>query len=910
MRRIVAFALLVVTALCLGSPALATPHATAKSCGYAGGPSCPATPPTVGAWFYTPAQPFVDVVPPNGFYSVSEVGQWFQASYPTEPEGYCSQQLNYGGQDSNPPPAYFDGLLQHYYATITINQVWSTHLDPSCTYNGSVHEQYNASRSMYCPTPTNTVYQTNPTVGPYCVLPGGTPNPPKQAGPCCSKGGDSGSANSGAADSGSGGTVKGNPVDVANGNKFETETDYAGVGTSPIRFARTYNSLQGYLALLYSGQSPTQPLLGAAGWSATYFQYLLPVTVTDSTTTYNAVYAYRPDGRVLVFNLYNGVYSPDGDVADSLIQTVSGWQYQTADDTIETYNASGYLLSVAARGRAPVTVSYSSSLPDNVPASVSDPFGHTLQFSYLVDATNTQRLGSITDPNGATVVYGYDSNGRLSTVTYQDNTQHVYGYDTTQNRWLLASVTDEANVAYGSWTYQNYGAQVATSQHAGGVDLYQFSSSLSGSGGYVTVTDPLGQSRTYNQSLVWGRYRMTGSSTVCSGCGEDQFRVLDANGNITARTDFNGNETTYGYDLLDRLNSATSSSTSRGWTLDANGNRLTQTGSVTGTYTISTTNNRLNSISGSPSRSYTYDAAGDTLTYTGVTFTYYNNARMKTAKVGSSTTTYVYNALGQRIKKSGGSAGTVLMSYDESGHLLGEYSSTGALVQETVWMGDIPVATIRPNGSSVTVYYVHADHLNAPRMVTRTTDNKIAWRWDTDPFGTTAPNQNPQGLGTFTYNLRYPGQYFDSETGLSQNYFRDFDPQVGRYVESDPLLQFLSRFVSLPIFSNDLLLKAPQLLSSYAYVLDNPINFADPLGLCGIEPTGEKKPSLPSCPLPGPNEPLKPLPGMPNCSAACLAAQNEKVKACVQKCPGGATMIAVCSEEWRIRLPDCVANCP
>src|SRR5438067_2042158 len=75
MRRIMAFsALLVVTALCLGSAALATPHATPKSCGYAGGPSCPATPPTVGPWFYSPWQPFVDVVPPNGFYTVSEVG--------------------------------------------------------------------------------------------------------------------------------------------------------------------------------------------------------------------------------------------------------------------------------------------------------------------------------------------------------------------------------------------------------------------------------------------------------------------------------------------------------------------------------------------------------------------------------------------------------------------------------------------------------------------------------------------------------------------------------------------------------------------------------------------------------------------------------------------------------------------
>ena len=69
---------------------------------------------------------------------------------------------------------------------------------------------------------------------------------------------------------------------------------------------------------------------------------------------------------------------------------------------------------------------------------------------------------------------------------------------------------------------------------------------------------------------------------------------------------------------------------------------------------------------------------------------YNNRGRMKTSKVGTAaTTTYVYNALGQRVKKSGGVSGTVLYMYDEAGHLLGEYSSTGALVQETVWFGEM-----------------------------------------------------------------------------------------------------------------------------------------------------------------------------------------------------------------------------
>jgi RHS repeat-associated protein len=87
----------------------------------------------------------------------------------------------------------------------------------------------------------------------------------------------------------------------------------------------------------------------------------------------------------------------------------------------------------------------------------------------------------------------------------------------------------------------------------------------------------------------------------------------------------------------------------------------------------------------------------------------------------------------------------------------------------------------------VNIFYVHADHLNTPRKVSRPSDNQLEWRWDADPSGSAADNENPSGLGTFVYNLRFPGQYYMAETGLSQNYFRDYDPAIGRYVESDPI---------------------------------------------------------------------------------------------------------------------------
>jgi RHS repeat-associated protein len=151
--------------------------------------------------------------------------------------------------------------------------------------------------------------------------------------------------------------------------------------------------------------------------------------------------------------------------------------------------------------------------------------------------------------------------------------------------------------------------------------------------------------------------------------------------------------------------------------------------------------------------------------------------------------------------------------YDEAGHLIGEYDNSGGLIEETVWLGDTPVATLRPDSGSVELFYVHTDHLNTPRRVSQPGDNAIVWSWDSDPFGTTAANEDPDSdSNLFAYGLRFPGQYFDSETGLHYNYFRDYDPATGRYPQSDPIG-----------------LRGG--LNTYAYVKSNPLSLADPSGL-------------------------------------------------------------------------------
>lgn len=131
-------------------------------------------------------------------------------------------------------------------------------------------------------------------------------------------------------------------------------------------------------------------------------------------------------------------------------------------------------------------------------------------------------------------------------------------------------------------------------------------------------------------------------------------------------------------------------------------------------------------------------------------------------------------------------------------------------------MDDLPVATLRPTGTGtptpIAIYYVHADQLGTPRAITRPSDDAIVWKWDNaEPFGNNAANDNPSGLGTFSFNLRFPGQYYDVETGLHYNYFRDYDPTIGRYVESDP--------IGLEGGTN-----------TYAYVDANPASRIDPSG--------------------------------------------------------------------------------
>ena len=121
-------------------------------------------------------------------------------------------------------------------------------------------------------------------------------------------------------------------------------------------------------------------------------------------------------------------------------------------------------------------------------------------------------------------------------------------------------------------------------------------------------------------------------------------------------------------------------------------------------------------------------------------------------------------------------------------------------------------ATAPQNSSGL--YYLYNDHLGTPRAVSDE-GQQVTWRWISDPFGNGLPEEDPDGDGQrFTLDLRFPGQYYDEETGLHYNYFRYYDPRIGRYITSDPI-------------------GLDGGLNTYLYAYANPMKFLDQRGLSG-----------------------------------------------------------------------------
>jgi YD repeat-containing protein len=559
----------------------------------------------------------------------------------------------------------------------------------------------------------------------------------------------------------------------------------------------------------YDGAHRLTQLTDSAGNS---IQYTL-----DAMGNRTAENTYDPSGTLhrthsRAFNTLSELYQDINAANTSAVTTTFGYDSngnQTSiaaplsRNTSNAYDALNRLNQITDPNSGNTYLSYDTS--DDL-TSVQDPNGLTTSYSYngfkdliqqVSPDTGTSsdtydsggNLGIATDARGSSANYSYDAANRVTSVVYKNSSgvsdqTLAFTYDTgTDGKGRLTNASD-ANHSL-TWTYDFMGRVTGKGLTVGSVTRsvgYGYTN-----GDLTAMTTPSGQGIVYGYNSNHQVTSITvNGTTLVSGVTYEPFGGVNGwtwGNSTTVSRSFNGDgivsqivtagvtlgysydnanrisgisdssnsalSWSYGYDLLDRLTSASTSANSYGWTYDSNGNRLSQTDTNASTFSTNSGTNQLGSTSGSLVRTYVLDAAGNTTAYGSLLFTYNNRGRMMSTNAAS----YLYNALGQMIEKSG-SAGTTIFMQDEAGHLIGEYNGSGGLIEETVWLGDIPVATLQPDPvSGIDIYYVHTDQLNSPRKISRPSDNQYMWRWDADAFGTASPNQNPAGLGTLIYNL-------------------------------------------------------------------------------------------------------------------------------------------------------------
>jgi RHS repeat-associated protein len=535
-----------------------------------------------------------------------------------------------------------------------------------------------------------------------------------------------------------------------------------------------------------------------------------PNTVAANGTAATAHTYDRLDRLIKTVDLLAGNTLYAYDVGDRLKQVTAPNNAVTA----YAYDDLGNLLSETSPDRGTTTYTYD---PAGNLKTATDARGITVSYGY--DALN--RVTSVDYPGtDEDIAYTYDSGagcaygtGRLCEVTDGSGTQR-YGYDAFGN--VLTHTRIELGTGYTTEYQYDAGNRVTGITYPGGRTatygrdglgrIGSVAATVAGAptailGNRVYRADGLYTSQTFGNGLTETRAQDLSGRLVSQFLGTADTRVYDydLNGNLTRRQSL-PDVADYGYDALDRLK-ADQGAAPRYFGYDKNGNRIHQAGannSNAATLSYAAASNRLTQVGATP---VVLDAAGHTTGYGAWTYTPNQAGQLARAYVsGALVGTYRYNHLRQRARKVQGTSST-LYHYDLQGKLLMETTGAGVLVRAYVWDDDAPVAQIDrdPATGQETLSYLHTDHLQTPRLATDA-NRQVVWRWEGEAFGGSPPS------GSITVNLRFPGQYFDQETGLHYNWNRYYDPRVGRYITSDPI-------------------GLEGGLNTYSYVTNNPLRF-------------------------------------------------------------------------------------
>lgn len=258
----------------------------------------------------------------------------------------------------------------------------------------------------------------------------------------------------------------------------------------------------------------------------------------------NATYIARPNGAVYRFE-QKDTSSPwiSIETDDTLTQTASGWRLKlAASDAIETYNASGKLVSIQQRNGLKTTLKYNAQ---NQLMRVTHPYGRTLKFNY--DAVG--HLASIDTSGGERFLLAYDANGNLVSLTYPDGRSRQFHYENSFYINALTGVTDESGQRIGTYSYDADG-RVFETQRANAVDHLRFAYAKDAQGlpqTFVTRYNAQGvpEQQTYN-FVVQGHVTRPSALSVPTGQnGYVQNTVYDAKGLKTKHIQQDGRVTFY-----------------------------------------------------------------------------------------------------------------------------------------------------------------------------------------------------------------------------------------------------------------------------------------------------------------------------------------------------------------------------
>lgn len=455
------------------------------------------------------------------------------------------------------------------------------------------------------------------------------------------------------------------------------------------------------------------------------------------------------------------------------------------------------------------TIAYPANSALNVTNTYDEPTGHGKGIGRLTSVTDAagtisrtyDERGNITAQarviGGTTynTAYGYNSAGRLASVTYPSGATVTYTRDTAGNisSMAFAATGADSTSVFNSAAYLPFGPLKT-----------------------ITYNDGITETLAYDHDLNLSTQNAGATGSINLTYGYDPANnlssVTDA---VTA-----SNTQTFGYDVLDRLTSAVSGTGgygTLGYTYNANGNPLTSTVSgVTTTFTTTANTNRVTAASATGhSWAYGYTAAGNTSSVQmdsnpATTYTYGADNKLASVSNGTTAESYLYNASGG-LRASKTNAGvTSKYSYDLAGRLIGEATAGSADTLEHIFLGGRLVGQYNPTTGNL--LSVHTDRMGSPFLVNDKTKT-LQWKTSYQPYGQTLNTS-----GTLAQNVRLPGQYADASFGNYHNGFRDYMPITA----TNPLFDHYAQADLIGLGGGE---------NIYAYVGGKPLRYSDKRGL-------------------------------------------------------------------------------